>query len=187
MRIPVLLSLLVLAVGCDTAEPDVAPAGWIEGTYTLPDGATARFRTPARAQGYDLGRGSSPQRFGFGGSPPYPVEEPGAVVVSVNFTQYNDRMTPAPGRYLMPYGATSEPSIDGTIVITNVPGLSARDLLDPSTAIVDFPEGEMTMTLRSPDVIQGTFAMRGQPFGTDSTTRVAVEGTFEIPVSPPSR
>lgn len=179
MRIALAFAALLTLAACDSA-PTPYDDGVVEGTYTLPDGTTGAFRTRATANAvYYSGLGTG-DGFVFGtafdGSP-----DPDAIGVSIEFEQ--GTLAPVAGRYSARFDDPERPNISASFTLQNVPGLDARDSINPSWASVSFPDGTVDVEVVG-RLLRGTFNLRGNPSGVADSVEVRVVGRFETPFEP---
>ena len=169
--------------GCDAFRGD-APA-FVEGTYTLPDGTRAAFRTDAiaRASAYS-GLGTS-DVFYFGSQNDGEPCPPGDVCVLIRFTQ--NGLHPQAGEFLTEIGPPSPPRISVTATLRPVEGVAPSvPTSDPRVATLYYPPG--TVVVRVVDGrVEGEFDVEGPPNtapGDDRPERIRLEGRFSVPYEP---
>lgn len=171
----VLAIILFLTLGaCDGIEDD---KGWIEGTYTLPNGTSGTFRDPASARAFFYGGLGTSDVIQFGTQyRPDPVG-PEDTRVYVRFAQGG--LEAVSGRFSTDLGSASGVIAHFTVESAQGSGGSLREL----AFSVVYASGTLDLEVEG-DVLRGTFDLEGSTLGigrTDSTATVM--GQFEVALS----
>lgn len=170
--------------GCDLAGSGAEP-GYIEGTFTLPDGTTKLFRNEAESRVFLYSGLGTSDVFTFGSRNTGVPLATGEIRVLIRFAQ--NGLTPQSGTFSTEIGPPSPPRISVTATVWPVEGVApSYPTSDSTIAILLYPPG--TVTVRVIDNrIEGEFDVEGPPntaIGDDRPEKIRLEGRFSIPYEP---